>query len=267
MFYILVFGGLAFFVFGVASTLYNSLKIQREYELITTELVRTDNSLRDIEVKYVESQNELKMFKVRIEASSGWTKTGVNGTHGELEKMKTEYIRVKLRTGQEKPFDALKVQEKCSELIKESEEYNKLLTERNNELSKLKDIFDDIKKQLEANQLALSATQEELKGLKTPAETQEKLKSVVEELEVLKENGPAVIKDIKEDSGETVEDAAMPDRKDAEEPSPPQDDKDSNIHNSADRRHLETMRSFLHSLDDKPVEDYKLENNDIPNGE
>ncbi|MEE8359740.1 MAG: hypothetical protein V3S04_02290 [Candidatus Omnitrophota bacterium] len=266
MFYILVFSGLAFFVFGVASTLYNSLKIQREYELITTELVRTDSSLHDLEVKYVESQSELKMFKVNIEASSGWTKEGISGTHGELEKMKTEYIRVKLRTEKEKPFDVLKVQEKCNKLIKESEEYNKLLTERNGELSKLKDIFDDIRKQLEVNQLALSATQEELKGLKAPAETQKRLKNVVEELEVLKENRKA-LKDTKKDGGETIIDAITPSQQDEKKPSPPHDNKDNDIYDDASRRHLETMRSFLHSLDDKPVEDYKLENNDIPNGE
>jgi septal ring factor EnvC (AmiA/AmiB activator) len=266
MFYILVFSGLAFFVFGVVSTLYNSLKIQREYELITTELVRTDSSLRDLEAKYTESQNELKMFKVNIEASNGWTKEGLNGTHGELEKMKAEYVRVKLRPEKDGFLSVAGVQEKCNELIRESEEYNKLLTERNNELSKLKGVFDDIKRQLEANQAALAATQQELKGLQTNSDAQEKLKNVVEELESLKERGP-VVEDPARNDDRAIDDAAVSEAEDIGASDAQADTGDAETQNNSDRKHLETMRSFLDSLDDKSVDDYKLENNDTRDGE
>jgi hypothetical protein len=251
MFYMLVFTGLAFFAFGVAATLLNSLKIQREYELVTTELVRTDSTLRELEVKYEQSQDELNMFKVKIEASNTWTKDEINEAHGEMEKLKAEYVRVKVKATKDGSFDVQQVQDKCKRLLAEAEDYNKLLNRRSEELAKLKGIFEGIKTQLEDNQQALATTHEQLKNLKVSTDTQKDLKNVVEQLE-----------DLKEDVQETKMVKGAVDQ--------PQEEikEDTGEEEIKTRGHIDTMKSFLSSLDSRPKEEKdKMEISEADDGE
>lgn len=229
MFYILVFAGLAFFAFGVGSTLLSSLKIQREYELITTELVRTDGSLRELEVKYDKSQNELKMFRLKIETSSTWTKNEIGQTHGQLERLKAEYIRIKVRTEKDTGVDRQQVEEKYKKLLSEAAEYDKLLTERNSELGELKNVFANIKTQLENNQKALTETHEHLRSLRSAADTNDKIKEIIGRLDDLRQN----------------KDSA------AEVPKKISDEGPGDIEEINTRNHIDTMKSLLSSLDQK----------------
>ena len=251
MFYILVFTGLAFFAFGVAATLLNSLKIQREYELVTTELVRTDSTLRELEVKYEQNQNELNIFRVKIEASNTWTKEEINEAHGEMEKLKAEYVRVKVKATKSESFGVQQVQDKCKRLLTEAEDYNKLLDQRSEELTKLKGIFEGIKTQLEDNQQALATTHEQLKNLKVSTDTQKDLKDMVEQLKNLKEDAQET---------KTVEGAVDQPQEEIKE------DKGEEDINA--RSHIDTMKSFLSSLDSRPKkEKSEIEISEADDGE
>lgn len=232
MFYILVFAGLAFFAFGVASTLLSSLKIQREYELITTELVRTDGSLRELEVKYDKSQNELKMFRLKIETSSTWTKNEIGQTYGQLERLKAEYIRIKVRSEKDTGVDRQQVEEKCKKLLSEAAEYDKLLAERNSELGELKNVFANIKIQLENNQKALADTHEHLRSLRSAAGTNDKIKEVIGQLEDLRQS---------KDSATEV-------------PKKISDEGTGDTEEINTRNHIDTMKSLLSSLDKKIID-------------
>jgi chromosome segregation ATPase len=226
MFYMLVFSGIGFFAFGVVATLFNSYNMQKEYDMLTTELVRTDNNLKELEVKYDRSQSELKAFKLRIEASKTWTTEDLGETHGHLEKLRAEYVRVKVKTGNNGGQYPQELKEKCKNLLAEAEEHNKLISERNKELISLRMTFDNMKTQLEESQRALKETHERLRSIQPGEEAQEKIKEVVSEIKSL------------EDAEASQQKAVA-----AEKQDPPQDGQPS------EKEHLETMRSFLSSLD------------------
>jgi len=228
IFYGLVTTGLTFFAMGVASTLMNSFRLQNEYEVMTTELVRTDTALRELEVKYTESQSELKTFRLRIESSQTWTKDEMTQTHGELEKLRAEYVRVKVSTDNQKAFDSQKMQEQMRRLLIEAEEYNKLLAERNKELNNLKCVFDNMKIQLENSQKALVETHDHLKSLQSLTNTDQKMKDAITQLEDLRKDAQGAAAE--EKKGGTSEMGSM-------------------------REHLDTMKSFLSSLEKKSGEE------------
>ena len=228
IFYGLVITGLTFFAMGVASTLMNSFRLQKEYEVMTTELVRTDTALRELEVKYTESRNELKTFKLRIESSETWTKDEMGQTHGELEKMRAEYVRVKVSADNQKVFDSQKMQEQMRRLLTETEEYNKLLAERNKELNNLKSVFENMKIQLENNQKALAETHEHLRSLQSLTDTRQKMKDAITQLEDLRNNA----------QGRGTEEK-----------------KDGPSEMGSMKEHLDTMKSFLSSLEKKSGEE------------
>nr|BDD44583.1 hypothetical protein 3 [bacterium] len=248
MFYILVLSGIGFFAFGVAATLINSYNMQKEYEMLTTELVRTDSTLKELEVKYDRSQNELRAFKLRIEASRTWTDEDLNETHGELEKLKAEYVRVKVKASNGNDPYAKELKEKCKNLLIETEEYNKLLDERNKELVNLRMTFDNMRSMLEENQKALKDAHERLKSFQPTEDTQDKIKEMVAKLEKLDASGQKAIEttadgvpDAAEKSGEKKGPAAEAETADKTE-RPLDDEADA-------KEQLDTMRSFLSSLD------------------
>jgi chromosome segregation ATPase len=227
MFYILVFSGVTFFCFGVVATLANTLRISQEYDAMITQLVETEDTVRDLESKYSKSQEELKIFRMRLESSKAWASDEINEAHLELEKLKAEYVKVKVRASSAPDQNMRQVEEKCKKLLSEAEEYNRMLEDKNKELNEMKSSFEHLRTQLDSNQKTLADTRDQLKSLESFSDTHDKIKDLASQIDELKSNT----------------------RKSLPRPGEDKKSGDNESETGLGREHIDTMKSFLDSLD------------------